>query len=88
MKTYDPKCYELALAFLEDEPQFTHLAGDLAAEIQKAIENWIDHEVDKMHREPPPFRDLREEIERDTRAAIEASRLWGDMLNKAFGGKK
>jgi hypothetical protein len=84
MKTYDPKCYELALAFLEDEPQFIHLAGDLAAEIQNAIENWIDHEVDKLHREPV-------KIELRTQNAIEASRLWGDMLNnltKAFEGKK
>jgi hypothetical protein len=88
MKTYDSKVYDLADAFLRDtETLFTmDCCHRLAAHIQQEIEDWIQFELDQ--REPPVFRDLRDEIERDTRAAIEASRLWGDMLNKAFGGKK
>jgi len=39
-KTFDPKCYELAIAFLADEPDLDTEAAriTLAAEIQEAIE--------------------------------------------------
>lgn len=45
MSTYDPKSYDLASAFLEDEPNlFTHAKCDeLAALIQRAIEDQIEH---------------------------------------------
>jgi hypothetical protein len=43
--TFDPKCYELAEAFLEDETGMGSEAdlNDLATEIQNTIENWIEH---------------------------------------------
>ncbi|MCK1459200.1 hypothetical protein IVB34_12625 [Bradyrhizobium sp. 2] len=39
-KTFDPYCYELAAAFLKDEPDLNTEAAriTLAAEIQEAIE--------------------------------------------------
>ncbi|HEX6825429.1 MAG TPA: hypothetical protein VF077_03850 [Nitrospiraceae bacterium] len=42
-RTFDPRCYDLAELFLEDE---THLGGEsqicaLAAEIQRTIEDFI-----------------------------------------------
>lgn len=42
-KTYDPKCYDLASAFLEDEPHmFTDAkSAELAALIQQTIEDQI-----------------------------------------------
>ena len=42
--TFDPKCYELAEAFLEDETGMGSEAdlNNLASEIQNTIENWIE----------------------------------------------
>lgn len=42
-KTFDSKCYDLASAFLEDEPNlFTDAnCNELAAEIQRTIEDFI-----------------------------------------------
>jgi hypothetical protein len=39
-KTFDPKCYDLAAAFLDDEPELNTEAAriTLAAEIQESIE--------------------------------------------------
>lgn len=56
-KTFDPRCYDLASLFLEDEsnagePQ----VNDLAATIQGAIEGWIeDHRANSEPRDPPGF---------------------------------
>ncbi len=43
--TFDPRCHDLALAFLEDH-KWVHpnLTDDLAATIQQAIEQWIANE--------------------------------------------
>lgn len=51
---YDPKCYELAEAFLEDEPAFNLKANkeELAQEIQTTIENWLDDVRGKERDEP------------------------------------
>lgn len=43
--SYDPKCYELAEAFLEDyiqRSQMDDVADDLAREIQETIESFLD----------------------------------------------
>lgn len=51
--TYDTKCYDLAAAFLEDEPGLfteTHNIA-LASIIQAAIEDYIEHA--KANYEPP-----------------------------------
>jgi hypothetical protein len=42
--TYDQKCYDLAEAFLLDEPQLSTSADRdaLAQAIQSAIEDWIE----------------------------------------------
>jgi hypothetical protein len=48
MKTFDPKCLELARAFLEDEPALLAVPGkadELAGEIQACIETWIGDQV-------------------------------------------
>ena len=51
--TFDPKCHELADAFLEDEHGINNQAdiNDLAAEIQNTIENWIERA--RLNCEPP-----------------------------------
>lgn len=54
--TYDTKCFDLAEAFLEDQP---HLATEkrtdrLAARIQEAIEEWIAHEQSNYEPPDPP----------------------------------
>lgn len=46
VKTYDPKCHELALAFLVDFPKLNEerrakYAHAMACEIQSAIEDYI-----------------------------------------------
>jgi hypothetical protein len=43
---FDPKCHELAAAFLEDETGINSAAkiDDLAQTIQSAIESWIEFE--------------------------------------------
>jgi hypothetical protein len=43
---FDPKCHELAAAFLEDEAGINNAAkiDDLAQTIQSAIESWIEFE--------------------------------------------
>ncbi len=45
MKTFDPKCYELAALFLEDAnmADVTRIAA-LAGEIQGVIEDFIQHQ--------------------------------------------
>jgi hypothetical protein len=45
VKTYDPKCYELAEEFLSDEPELnTEKHRDLLAkDIQQAIEDFISY---------------------------------------------
>lgn len=45
---YDTKCYDLAAAFLEDEPtlQTENKKSALAQTIQTAIEDWIQWERD------------------------------------------
>lgn len=45
--TYDPKCYELAVYFLEDHYDEVpkEIAMKLAKEIQESIEDFIYHEV-------------------------------------------
>ena len=41
--SYDSKCFDLAEAFLGDEPHIPKEAtGDLAQEIQQCIEDFID----------------------------------------------
>ncbi len=51
-KMYDPRCYDLASVFLEDEPATTEThAQDLAAHIQQAVEDWIADL--QRNREPP-----------------------------------
>jgi len=49
--SYDTKCYELAEAFLIDEPltfpQFQHHADRLAQDIQNAIESYLEFDVRK-----------------------------------------
>lgn len=43
---YDPKCYELAMAFLEDHPDLSKdRGGELAQEIQDTIETFLDEWV-------------------------------------------
>ncbi len=46
--TYDEKCYDLAAAFLEDEPGlFTEKNNvELAAAIQECIETWLTNARD------------------------------------------
>lgn len=45
VKTYDSKCYDLAEAFLEDEPSLNNAVNrhNLALEIQAAIESEIQY---------------------------------------------
>jgi hypothetical protein len=45
MKTYDPRCWELAKTFLADEPPELRTdsnTDELAQEIQDAIERWLE----------------------------------------------
>lgn len=44
--TFDPKCLDLAIEFLEDEAGINSpsMAEDLAATIQNTIENWIEEQ--------------------------------------------
>jgi hypothetical protein len=55
-KTYDSKCYDLAAAFLSDEPALdtTDRVEKLASEIQQAIEDWIASEKDNYEPPDPP----------------------------------
>jgi hypothetical protein len=55
-RTYDTKCYDLAEAFLEDEPAMNTESRrkDLAGTIQQAIEDWLDHERDNLEPPDPP----------------------------------
>lgn len=44
-KTYDSGCYDLATAFLQDDPSIsTNRAGLLAIEIQTTIEEWLERQ--------------------------------------------
>jgi len=55
-KTWDPKCGELADAFLEDEDGINtprHI-DELAATIQAAIENWIEEARSNCEPPDPP----------------------------------
>ena len=42
--SYDTKCLQLALSFLDDHPdiQCTEAAVELAEEIQRTIKDWIE----------------------------------------------
>jgi len=40
--TYDPKCHDLAEHFFADEPAKEALVGELAARIQRAVEDWFE----------------------------------------------
>lgn len=42
--SYDTKCYDLAEAFLDDEPHLKAKTGELAQLIQTTIEDWINYE--------------------------------------------
>lgn len=58
MKLFDIKCYDLASAFLEDEPGlFTdRYCRELAAEIQQLIEDFItDARANYEPSDPPGF---------------------------------
>lgn len=54
IKSYDPKCRDIAEFFLEDEPHLNtfNRQDDLAATIQQAIEGWFQKA--KSNYEPPP----------------------------------
>ena len=57
--TFDPRCHDLALAFLEDHKWVRFdLADDLAATIQQAIETWIENE--ETNQEYPDPRDAED----------------------------
>jgi hypothetical protein len=59
MKTFDPKCADLAEHFLQDLPWVDHNRGDdLAATIQQAIEDWIANE--ETNQEYPDPRDAED----------------------------
>lgn len=55
-KTYDQKCFELAAAFLADEPKLNTEAArvTLAIEIQQCIEGEIEFMRSMMETEPFP----------------------------------
>jgi len=50
VKSYDSKCYDLAEAFLSDEPALNNeaLCHELALEIQQTIENFIAYEMNLL----------------------------------------
>lgn len=56
--TYDPKCYELAGHFLEDDQcmaiSSTPYQKALAAEIQNTIENFVDRALCNLEPPDPP----------------------------------
>jgi hypothetical protein len=57
-KTFDSKCYDLASAFLEDEPNLFTEGGcnELAAAIQQTIEDFIaDYRRNYEPPDPPGF---------------------------------
>ena len=76
--TYDPRCYDLAELFLEDEK---HLGSEdnieeLAAVIQTTIENFIYYKnAEMVEAEGKPYRDpdhaLEDRRERDRERAAE-----------------
>jgi hypothetical protein len=50
VKLFDPKCFDLAQAFLEDSPALRNVPGkadELASEIQQCIEDWLQGESDR-----------------------------------------
>lgn len=53
VKTYDPKSYELAEHFLQDEPNLNTEGGciNLAKTIQAAVEGWFEDQ--RRNYEPP-----------------------------------
>lgn len=55
--SYDTKCWELADAFLTDEPHLRDMdrINRLAAAIQEAIEDWIKSENDNYEGRPDPM---------------------------------
>jgi len=55
--SYDTKCYDLASAFLEDEPLSNEKdCHELAQLIQTTIEDWITYTMkDREPRDPPGF---------------------------------
>ena len=44
MSGYDQACETLAEHFLQDEPSLAYRKGELAAAIQRAVEDWFDDE--------------------------------------------
>ena len=56
-KTFDKKCYELSMAFLDDEQWFREkplaererFVDDLAGEIQQVIESQINYYRESLH---------------------------------------
>ena len=58
VKSYDSKCWDLADAFLSDEPHLhdTDRIGKLALKIQEAIEDFVETENDNYDGGPDPMR--------------------------------
>jgi hypothetical protein len=47
--SFDSRCLDLALVFLEDDPNLKALdARELAQEIQECIERWIETQEDTL----------------------------------------
>lgn len=63
-KTYDVKCFDLAEHFLQDEPELNSdaNAAELAAEIQEAIEDWLD--IARLNEQKRRAQYLGEEVPR------------------------
>lgn len=57
-KTFDPKCYDLAEDFLDDESFINteHHRRNLAGTIQQAIEDWLDDQRGNAEPPDPPGR--------------------------------
>lgn len=54
--TYDSKCFDLAEAFLDDAPHLatTSRTEELAALLQRTIEDWIEYEQSNYEPPDPP----------------------------------
>ena len=73
-KSYDSKCYELAVKFLEDhyDPVPVLQAQELATAIQDTIENWLVDQGKEVESKPDP----------------QAWEFLNNEFQKIFGGKK
>lgn len=49
--TYDEKCGDLARYFLPDDPD--GIVSDLAVEIQRSIENWMERQIPNIGQKCP-----------------------------------